>query len=66
MAKRNTLNKKLIKFIAAGTTVPVVILRGKDRDSVNPGLSEKAVSKIERYEMSSQRAEQRLGTIRLR
>lgn len=49
----------------AEPTAPVVVLKGKRRDSVDPGLSTKAVNKIERYEAASQRAEQRLGMIRL-
>lgn len=65
MAKRNALNKKQLTFAAAEPTAPVVVLKGKRRDSVNPGLSDKAVNKIERYEAASQRAEQRLGMIRL-
>jgi hypothetical protein len=65
MSKRHILVKKNLKFATPGAATRVVVLRGKRRDSINPGLSEKAVTKIERYEASSQRAEQRLGTIRL-
>lgn len=43
-----------------------VIVRGKDRQAIKPGLSREAESKIERFEAASQRAELRLGTFRLR
>lgn len=64
MSKRKTLNKKPLKFATASTVAPAVIVKGRDREVLNPGLSDKAIGKIERYEASSQRAEQRLGTVR--
>lgn len=66
MPKRIGLTRKKLAFAAADSGPQVVIVTGRKRDSINPGLSPETVSKIERYEAASQRAEQRLGTIRLR
>jgi hypothetical protein len=60
------LVKKKLTFATAKPSAVVVVLKGKKRAAVNPGLSEKASNLIDRYEASGQRAEQRLGMIRLR
>lgn len=65
MAKRNALIKKKLMFAGAEPAAPALVVSGRQRESISPGLSRKAVDKIERYEAASQRAEQRLGNIRL-
>jgi hypothetical protein len=65
MPKRTGLTKKKLAFATAERGPPVVIVTGRERDAINPGLSAETVSKLEQYEAASQRAEQRLGTIRL-
>ena len=65
MPKRTGLTKKKLVFATAEHGPPVVIVTGKQRDSIKPGLLPETVSKIEQYEAASQRAEKRLGMIRL-
>jgi len=42
-----------------------VLVEASKRNTINPGPSKEAVTKIERFEASTSRAEQRLGQIKL-
>ena len=66
MPKRNNLKKKSVRTASENEAVQLIVVRGSRRERLNPGLSATALAQIERYEASSARAEQRLGTIRLR
>ena len=64
MNKRTSLAKKSVRTGADNGSG--VFVKESRKDVINPGPSEKALSRIERFEESSQRAEQRLGMTRLR
>ncbi|QCB43332.1 hypothetical protein E5673_14770 [Sphingomonas sp. PAMC26645] len=56
--------KKTLKTGSSGSAGRVLVTSNK-RSAINPGPSKEAMTKIERFEASSSRAEQRLGLIRL-
>lgn len=63
--KSMSVIKKSLAVVGRRIPSPVIVC-GKDRQAIKPGLSREAETKIERFEAASQRAELRLGTFRLR
>lgn len=63
MTTRNSLTKKSVRT-GANTTSGVIISVSR-KGVINPGPSKQAQARIECFEESSQRAEQRLGMTRL-
>lgn len=63
MTKRKSLTKTKLKTGANSSSGSIV--SGSQLKVLNPGPSQQAMDRIERYEESSLRAEQRLGLTRL-
>lgn len=63
MPMRKSLSKKSVK--TGANSAPDSFVAGARREAINPGPSKQAIERIERFERSSLRAEQRLGMTRL-